>query len=80
MKYRLITLTPWSRVLLEKLTVTQLVKKFPPSMKPESSLSCSQEPTAGYYPEPDASTSNLPTLFPKIHLDVIHLSTPRSFR
>jgi len=22
-------LTPWSRVLLEKLTVTQLVKKFP---------------------------------------------------
>jgi hypothetical protein len=23
-------LTPWSRVLLEKLIVTQLVKKFPP--------------------------------------------------
>jgi len=23
-------LTPWSRVILEKLTVSQLVKKFPP--------------------------------------------------
>jgi hypothetical protein len=26
--FRMLT-TPWSRVLLEKLTVTQLVKKFP---------------------------------------------------
>jgi hypothetical protein len=27
--YRTITITPWSRGLLEKLTVSQLVKKFP---------------------------------------------------
>jgi hypothetical protein len=33
-------LTPWSRVLLEKVTVTQLVKKFKPFMEPEGS----QEP------------------------------------
>jgi hypothetical protein len=33
--------TPRSRVLLEKLIVTQLVKKFPPFMKPEWSIPCS---------------------------------------
>jgi len=38
------SLTPCSRSLLEKLTVSQLVK-FPPFMEPEGSLSCSQEPT-----------------------------------
>jgi hypothetical protein len=31
-------LTPWSRVLLEKLTGLQLVKKFPHVMEPEGSL------------------------------------------
>jgi hypothetical protein len=31
-------LTPWSRVLLDKLTGLQLVKKFPAFMEPEGSL------------------------------------------
>jgi hypothetical protein len=35
----------WSKAVLEKLAVTQLVKKFP-FMK-------SQDPTTGPYPEPD---------------------------
>jgi hypothetical protein len=35
--------TPLSRVLLEKLTVTELVKKFPSFLEPEGSLPCSQE-------------------------------------
>jgi hypothetical protein len=33
-------LTPWGRDLLEKLTVTQLVKNSPPFMEPEGSLPC----------------------------------------
>jgi len=34
-------------------------------MEPESSLPCSQEPATGPYPDPDASSLHLPTLFPK---------------
>jgi len=30
---KFIQVTPWTRVLLEKLTVTRLVKKFPPFME-----------------------------------------------
>jgi len=44
--------------------VTQLVKKFPAFMEPEGSLLCSKEPTVGLHPEPDASNSHLPILFP----------------
>jgi len=64
-------LTPWNMVLLEKLTVTQLVKKFP------TSLSYSQEPVTGPYPEPDEFIPHLPTHFPKIYRKVFP-STPRS--
>jgi hypothetical protein len=55
--------TRWSRVLLEKLTVTQLVKKFLACMEPEGSLSCSQQPVNGSYPQLDASSPHLPTMF-----------------
>jgi hypothetical protein len=37
-EYNTENLTPWSRVLLEKLIVTQLVKKFLTFMEPEGSL------------------------------------------
>jgi hypothetical protein len=33
-------------------------------MGPEGSLLCSQQPAIGPYPEPDASSPYLPTLFP----------------
>jgi len=33
-------------------------------MESEGLLPCSQDPTAGPYPEPDASSLQLPTLFP----------------
>jgi len=33
-------------------------------MKPEGSLSCSQEPVIGPYPERDECSPQLPTLFP----------------
>jgi hypothetical protein len=34
-------------------------------MEPEGSLPCLQESAIGSYPEPDASSPHLPTLFPK---------------
>jgi hypothetical protein len=40
-------------------------------MEPDGSLPCSQQPATGPYPEPDASTPHLTTLFPKIHSNVI---------
>jgi hypothetical protein len=58
--------TPTCRVLLEKLTVTQLVKKFPTFIKPESSLPCSQQPATGPYPKSDESNPHLPTIFPYV--------------
>jgi len=33
-------------------------------MQPESSLPCSQEPTAGPYPVPDEPNPQIPILFP----------------
>jgi hypothetical protein len=45
-------LTPWSRVLIEKLTGSQPVKKFPAFMEPDGSLLHSQVPATFPYPEP----------------------------
>jgi hypothetical protein len=61
--YRNNELTPWSRILLQKLTVAQLVEKFPAFMEPESSLPCSQQPATDPYPEPDESSPQFSTLF-----------------
>jgi len=44
-------LTAWSSVLLEKLTGSQLLKKFPHFMEPKSSLPHSQMPDTCPYPE-----------------------------
>jgi hypothetical protein len=55
--------TPRSRVLLEKLTVIQPVKKSPAFMETEGSSPRSQQPATGPYPEPDESSPHPPTLF-----------------
>ena len=47
--------TPWSRVL-EKLTGSQLVKKFPAFLEPEGSSPYSQVPATSPYPEPTPSS------------------------
>jgi len=56
----LLLLTKWSRVLLQKLTVTQL-----PFVELKGLLlQCSQEPATGPYPKPDEFSPHLPTLPP----------------
>ena len=49
-------LTPWFRVLLEKLTGLQLVKKFPAFQEPEGSLPHSQTSATCLYPGPVQSS------------------------
>jgi hypothetical protein len=49
-------LTPWNRVVLEKLTGSQLDKKFPHFVEHEGSLQRLQKPTTYTYPEPDQSS------------------------
>jgi hypothetical protein len=50
-------LTPWTRVLLEKLVVCSASQRnSAPFMEPEGLLPCSQEPTTG--PSSDSDESN----------------------
>jgi hypothetical protein len=57
-------LTPWSTILLDKLTGSQLVKKFPAFTEPENS----QMPATCLYPEPARSSPNPTSHFLKIIL------------
>ena len=58
-------LTPWSRVLLEKLSGSQLVKKFPAFLEPECSSPYSQVPATCPYPEPTPSSPHNPLPLPQ---------------
>jgi len=71
-------LTPWSRVLLEKLTGLQLVKISPHFMESEGSLPHSQVPATCPYPEPAWSSLHIPSHFLKIHFTIILPSTSGS--
>jgi len=65
---------PWSRAL-EKLIVTQLVKKFI-FMEPKGLLLCSQEPTTIHSLVPDESRPHLPTSpvwCPPIYAYIFHV-------
>jgi len=59
------SLTPWCRILFEKLIVTQLIKKYPAMFKePEGSSPCSQKPADGPHSEPAESSSLHQSLSP----------------
>jgi hypothetical protein len=49
--FKLVQLTPWTRVWFEKLIVAQLVKKSPPFMELGSWSVCSHQPATGLAPE-----------------------------
>jgi hypothetical protein len=66
-------LTPWSRVLLEKLTGLKLVKKFLHCMEPEGSLPHSQVPATCLYPEPAQSS-------PYPHIPLVPLSLLKPYQ
>jgi hypothetical protein len=68
----------WSRVLLEKLTGLQLVKKFPAFMEPEGSLSHSQVPATCPYPEQARSSPYPHIKLPQDPSNIILPSTPGS--
>jgi hypothetical protein len=75
-----IELTPWSRIILEKLIIIQPIKKFSTCYGTLcGSLICSQGLATGPYPLPYTSTPYLPTLFPKMHSNIILPSTPSSY-
>jgi len=74
------SLTPWIRVLLQKLTVTQLVKKLPHFLELEGSLLCSQEPAPDPCPEPHVSSQHPHALFFKTKFDIYLSYTPRSLQ
>ena len=62
-------LTPWSIVLLEKLTAFAASQEIPPHfMEPESSLPYSQVPATSPYPEPTQSSPHNPLPLPEINL------------
>ena len=73
-------ITPWNRVLLEKLTGSQLVKKFPTFMEPKGSSLHLQVPATCPYAEPDLSSPCPQSHFLKIHLNSILLSMSGSFK
>jgi len=66
-------LTPWSRVLLEKLSIAQLIIHSPLCIQPEVSLPCSRQSATGPYPELHAYSPHPLTLFPKIHSSILYL-------
>jgi hypothetical protein len=67
--------TVWSRVLLEKLVGSQLVKKYPHFMEPESSILHSQVPGIYRSSEADRSSPCPHFNFLKIQLNILLPST-----
>ena len=58
-------LTPWSRVLLEKLTGSATSQEIPRILEPEGSSPYSQVPATCPYPEPTPSSPHNPFPLPE---------------
>ena len=71
-------LTPWCRVLLEKLTGLQLVKKFSAFYGTRSFITAFKRPATYPYPEPARPSPHFPSQFLKINLNIILPSAPGS--
>jgi hypothetical protein len=69
-------LTPCSRVFLEELKVTQVIKKFPHVMQLEGLLWLSKKPPTGPCPESDKASLHLLTIL-LWRFNNILLSTPK---
>jgi hypothetical protein len=62
MPHYIMNRTPWSRALLEKLIITQLIKKLA-TFYGTHRFTCSEDPTIGSYPKLHESSPHTPTLF-----------------
>jgi len=69
-------LAPRNRVLLQKLSVSQLVKKLFDFMEPEGSLPPLQLPATCRYPKPDHRVHTTTSHILKIYPNIILSSTP----
>jgi len=66
----LLLTTPWSRILLQRLIIIQLVQEFPAFYVTQRFITVFTATRP--YPEPDESSPQLsPTLFSKIHSKII---------
>ena len=57
----------WKRFLLEKLTVPQLIKKFPAFYETLRCITCEQQPSVCVCPEADRSSARCPHYVWKVH-------------
>ena len=73
-----IELSPLKRVLPEKLTGSQLVKKFPAFYGNQGFITAFTRARHCPYPEPDEPSPRFPSHFLNIHFNIILPSTPGS--
>jgi hypothetical protein len=71
-------LTPWWRVLLEKLTVAQIIQKFPVFHETQRFIPCSQQPEMVPILSQMNPVHTFPPYFPNSPSNIIFASTPRS--
>jgi len=65
--------------LLENLAVISLLNKFSPTVAPDGSFPCTQQPTNGPYPEPDHSGPHPSKPEPSPPITSIYNDTPNCF-
>jgi hypothetical protein len=62
--------TPGDRVFLQKLIISQLVRKSPPLKEPDDLIPWSQEPATGPYPDQLIPVHTLTFSFLRIHFTI----------